>query len=152
MSVPHSQLAAAAAVKKMPRHRPYAQLYKAHIKDIRELIMSSPSAANLLFAMIEIMQNRNSLIASQATLMRITGASRVTISRALDLLIRSNFLQLTRADGATTYTINDAIVWQDKPQYRGQMASFDARVVTFADEQPGGLPPPKKLKKITAPK
>lgn len=143
MSVVGDQLAVSRA-----RMRPYVQLYTVHIADIRELISHSASAADLLFVMVEIMGKRNSLVASIPTLMRLTGKSKSTVLRSRELLISSNFVDYMVVDGASVYTVNVCVAWKDKPEFRGRMATFDAKVITFQDEQPDGYDTQKKLKKV----
>lgn len=144
MSVASDQLAVGRA-----QMRPYVQIYTVHIADIRELISHSASAADLLFVMVELMGKRNSLVASIPTLMRVTGKSKSTILRARELLVASNFVAYMVVDGASVYTVNASVAWKDKPEFRGsRMASFDAKVVTFQDEQSDGFDTKKKLKKV----
>ena len=152
MSLSPSQLASAVSTRSQPRGIPFTQLYNAHIRDLRQLLSCSPAAFDLLLAMVEIMGRRNSLVASVAALMRITNKSKSTILRAVGLLERSNFVQRINVDGATVYTVNQAIVWKDKPEYRGKMALMDAKIISFDFEQPADAMDHKVLKKLTKPK
>jgi len=131
-----------------PNRRPYTQLYNAHINDIRELLSVSPGAVNLLLVMIEHMGRRNALVASIASLVRISGTSKSTVLRALELLEKSNFIQRIAVDTAPVIIINDQVVWTDRPEFRGKMTAFDAAVITFDDEQPTSHQRRRCLKKL----
>ena len=148
MNMTPAKLAEAANFKRS--NRPYTQLYNAHIPEVRQLLKISPAAVSLLLVMIEFMGKKNALVASISSLMKISGSSKSTVIRALDILEKSKFIQRAWVETAPVIFINDQVVWTDKPEFRGKMATFEANVITFDDEQPSQLASkPLKLVKLT---
>ena len=134
------------------------------------LIAEAPRAAQLLHVLIANMDKSNALIASHATLAKLSGVSTTTTKRALKVLSSQAWIQTIQLGGdrggALAYIVNSRIAWADKRE-NIQYARFNARVLVSSADQsdlgtgelrgipsadPGdiqlphgdGLPPPKQ--------
>lgn len=84
------------------------------------------------------MERTGAVVASYATLAKITGMSVATVRRALDDLKADRWIEVVQIGGkggANAYVINSRVAWalgRDKLH----MAAFTARVIADAEEQP----------------
>lgn len=117
------------------RRTEYVQLYRSSMKALRTLAIEAPMAHAVLYVLLERINDRNALIASNATLAKLTGKSRATITRALAELRKRNYIETLRAGNLTVIVVNKRVVWTTDTVLRTQMAVFDARVIISADEQ-----------------
>lgn len=84
------------------------------------------------------MERTGAVVASYATLAKITGMSVATVRRALDDLKADRWIEVVQIGGkggANAYVINSRVAWalgRDKLH----MAAFTARVIADAGEQP----------------
>jgi len=101
------------------------------------LTTRSPRAAAMAHFLVAHMERTGAVVASYATLAKITGMSVATVRRALDDLKADNWIeavQIGGKGGANAYVVNSRVAWalgRDKLH----MAAFTARVIADADEQ-----------------
>lgn len=113
----------------------YVQLYRSAMRAMRVLATEAPMAHAVLYVLLERMNERNALVASNATLQKLTGKGRATITRALAELRRRNIIETVRAGNLSVIVVNSRVAWSTDTSMRGQFAVFDARVIAAADEQ-----------------
>lgn len=112
------------------------------------LIGRQPRAAALLHLLVANMDRSGALVASQATLATLMGASVATVKRALVVLTAENWVDVVRVGsergGVNAYVVNRRVAWADKRENQ-RYASFDARILVSEAEQAGpvrdDLPP-----------
>jgi len=126
---------------KAARRGDFVQLYRPAMQALRELAVEAPMAHAMLYLLMEQINERNALVASYATLSRLTGKSRATVTRALSELRRRNYIETVRAGNISVIVVNKRVVWTTDTGLRDQLAVFDARVIASASEQPN----PKRL-------
>lgn len=120
-----------------PARRPahFVQLYRSQMRALRDLAVDSPAAHAVLYVLLERMNSRNALVASHATLGKLLGKSRATVSRALRELRSRNFIETVRVGNLTAIIVNKRVAWSDDLLLRDRLAVFDAQVITTASEQ-----------------
>lgn len=102
------------------------------------LTTRSPRAAAMAHYLVAHMECTGAVVASYATLAKISGMSVATVRRALDDLKADRWIEVVQIGGkggANAYVINSRVAWalgRDKLH----MAAFTARVIADAGEQP----------------
>lgn len=120
-----------------PAH--FVQLYRSQMRALRTLAVEAPAAHAVLYVLLERMNSRNALVASHATLAKLTGKSRATITRALAELRSRNFVQVIRVGNLTAIVVNSRIAWSDDLALRERLAVFDAQIIATESEQSESL-------------
>lgn len=120
-----------------PARRPahFVQLYRSQMRALRDLAIDAPAAHAVLYVLLERMNSRNALVASHATLGKLVGKSRATVTRALGELRRRNFIEVLRVGNLTAIIVNKRVAWSDDMLLREKLAVFDAQVIATASEQ-----------------
>lgn len=116
------------------------------------LIAEAPKAAQLMHLLVARIGDHNAVVISQKNLIRLMGASRPTVQRAVKKLKDDLWIEVRQiGDRGTTnaYIINDRVAWlgrRDGIRY----SLFSAAVVISDDEQPdlSELDHQKPLKQI----
>jgi DNA-binding GntR family transcriptional regulator len=99
--------------------------------------MSSPRAAALAHFLVANMEKSGAVVASYATLAKMTGMSVSTIRRAVDDLKAGRWIeavQIGGKGGANAFCINSRVAWAQE-RNKMHLASFTARVLADKDEQ-----------------
>lgn len=120
-----------------------------------ELIAQAPRAAQLLHLLVANMDKTNALIASQATLARMSNVSVATTKRALHVLTEQAWIQTIRLGGerggALAYIVNSRVAWADSRENL-KFARFNARVlVSSQDQEDLGQAPLKNMPTLFEP-
>lgn len=102
---------------------------------MRNLTFEAPTAAGVLMVLLERMNRRNALVASQSTLCKITGKGRTAIQKALTDLRKRNFIEIVRAGNLSIIVVNARVAWTTDTVLREKLAVFDAQVIVSASEQ-----------------
>jgi DNA-binding transcriptional regulator YhcF (GntR family) len=113
----------------------FVQLYRSAMRAMRGLAFEAPMAHGVLYVLLERMNQRNALVASQATLAKLTGKSPKTIQRALAELSKRNFIEIVRAGNLSVIVVNKRVAWTTDTALRERLAVFDAQVIVSASEQ-----------------
>lgn len=121
-----------------PDRGTWVQTERAGHEALAHLINQAPRAAQLLHILIANMDKTGALIASHATLSKLTGVSPATTKRALKVLTEQAWVQTIRLGGdrggALAYVVNSRIAWADKRENL-QYARFSARVIVSSEDQ-----------------
>ncbi|MBK3824255.1 helix-turn-helix domain-containing protein [Paraburkholderia aspalathi] len=102
------------------------------------LTTRSPRAAAMAHYLVAHMERTGAVVASYATLSKITGMSIATVRRAIDDLKADRWVEVVQIGGkggANAFVINSRVAWamgRDKLH----MAAFTARVIADVEEQP----------------
>jgi len=103
-----------------------------------KLISEAPKAAQLMHLLVARIGENNAVVISQKNLIRLMGASRPTVQRAVKKLKDDLWIEVRQiGDRGTTnaYVVNDRVAWlgrRDGIRY----SLFSAAVVISDDEQP----------------
>ena len=103
-----------------------------------KLISEAPKAAQLMHLLVARIGENNAVVISQKNLIRLMGASRPTVQRAVKKLRDELWIEVRQiGDRGTTnaYVVNDRVAWlgrRDGIRY----SLFSAAVVISDDEQP----------------
>lgn len=100
----------------------------------RQLIKTSPVAAEVLSLLVESMNKQNAVVCSYKFLMEVTGYSRTTLHRAIKLLQEEKWMQIVKLGTANAYVINSAAFWSSHANGK-QYSVFHATVIAAASEQ-----------------
>lgn len=125
------------AEERLRKNQNFVQLYKQELKELRALNAKDPTAMSLLLMLVEKMNKQNAIVMSQKTMMKITGKSRPTISRAVKTLRDTNFMQVIKVGSANAYVINSRVFWQTVSN--SKFSVFSATVIASEDEQNSGF-------------
>lgn len=118
------------------------------------LIGRKPRAAALLHLLVANMNARGALVASHATLAKLSGTSVSTVKRALKDLVDEQWIQTMRIGsergGALAYVVNRRVAWADKRE-NGRYALFDARVLVSESDNQESLdgPPLRQIPSLS---
>lgn len=122
---------------KTPGKDTWVQVPRRSMELMGKLIGESPSAGQLLIAMTSKMGHHNALVASYVALAEMTGLSRSTIARSIDLLKRRNWIsvvQLGPTKSTRAYVINDRVAWFGRREgLRNSL--FSAAVLATSSDQ-----------------
>lgn len=102
------------------------------------LIAKAPKAAQVMHILTSQVGENNAVIISQKNLMKLTGASRRTVQRALSVLQDDRWIEIRQVGQNGTvnaYVINDRVAWSGKRDGI-RYSLFSATVVLSDDEQP----------------
>ena len=124
----------------------FVQLYRSSMRALRNLTLEAPTAAGVLMVLLERMNRRNALVASQSTLCKLTGKGRTAIQSAMNELRKRNFIDVVKVGNIAVIVVNARVAWTTDAALRDKLAVFDAQVIVSASEQPEpeklGLEPP----------
>lgn len=116
----------------------FLQVQKRNLKEFRRLIKENPTAAQLMFLFAEKMNRQNALMCSFNTLGEITGLSRSTLSKAIALLKKEQWIEVLKVGTANAYLINHAVFWQDTADKKNSHFVFGATIIASMSEQDEG--------------
>lgn len=119
----------------------FVQLYRSSMRALRNLTLEVPTAAGVLMVLLERMNRRNALVASQGTLCKLTGKGRTAIQNAMNELRKRNFIDVVKVGNIAVIVVNARVAWTTDTALRDKLAVFDAQVIVSASEQPD----PEKL-------
>lgn len=103
-----------------------------------KLIAEAPKAAQLMHLLVARIGEHNAVVISQKNLIRLMGASRPTVQRAVKKLRDDLWIEVRQiGDRGTTnaYIVNDRVAWLGKRDGI-RYSLFSAAVVISDDEQP----------------
>ena len=127
--------------QKIPEKAPsgrWLQTERAAHEAWAKLISEAPKAAQLMHLLVARIGENNAVVISQKNLIRLMGASRPTVQRAVKKLKDDLWIEVRQiGDRGTTnaYVVNDRVAWlgrRDGIRY----SLFSAAVVISDDEQP----------------
>lgn len=127
--------------EKLPEKAPsgrWLQTERAAHEAWAKLIAEAPKAAQLMHLLVARIGDHNAVVISQKNLIRLMGASRPTVQRAVKKLRDDLWIEVRQiGDRGTTnaYIINDRIAWLGKRDGI-RYSLFSAAVVVSDDEQP----------------
>lgn len=113
----------------------FVQVQKHNLKEFRRLIKENPTAAQIMFLFAEKMNRQNALMCSFKTLEQITGLSRTTLSKAINLLKKEQWIEIIKMGTANAYLINHQVFWQDTADKRDSTFTFGATLIATRSEQ-----------------
>ena len=102
------------------------------------LIAKAPKAAQIMHILTANIGQHNAVVISQKNLMRLTGASRRTVQRALSVLEKDRWIevrQIGQNGTVNAHVINDRVAWSGKRDGI-RYSLFSATIVLSDDEQP----------------
>lgn len=111
----------------------FIQLYKDHMPEIRWLMSNHAFASNLLFFIIEHMDNRNTLACSYAVFEDYFRKSRTTIYRGVKLLQDNGFVDVLKMGTSNVYSVNQDLAWTDKNTNK-KYAKYDGKILVSKKE------------------
>lgn len=127
----------------------WMQIDKKSATQLKHLALKSPIAIATLMFMVERMSRTNAIVVGQKVIAENLGKSERSISSALNLLDKLNYIERIKVGTGCAYQINTRVFWQG---VRGQrFAYFRAEVLASESEQLRpieGRPALKQLKKI----
>lgn len=111
----------------------FIQLYKDNMPEIRWLMTNHAFANNLLFFILQHMDNRNALACSYAVFEDYFGKSRTTIYRAVKILEENGFIDVMKMGTSNVYIVNQDLAWTDK-NTRKKYAKYDGKILVSRKE------------------
>lgn len=125
----------------MPAKQPqgnWVQTERAAHEAWAALIAKAPKAAQIMHILTARVGENNAVVVSQKNLMKLTGSSRRTVQRALDVLSKDRWIevrQIGQNGTVNAYIINDRVAWSGKRDGI-RYSLFTAAVIVSDDEQP----------------
>jgi hypothetical protein len=114
------------------KNKDFIQFSRKAITPFRHLIKRDPKAAQVLLAMIDIMGHTNSLVCSAGTMEEITGVSKATFFRKLELLKKEKWIEEMEGCPPKTFRVNSTVFWATYSVYKD--ASFQEPLQIPKDE------------------
>ena len=149
MSHPHDSAAALGTPATYGRNT-WIQTERKALETWANLTMTSPRASALLQHLVARMGHQNAVVISQKTLAKMMGCTSRTVQRALDDLIKGQWVQVVQigaAGSVNCYVINSKVAWGEARDHL-RLAVFTANVVADAEDQTPETLGHKKLKTI----
>lgn len=103
-----------------------------------ELAATNPKAVGVLTSIMANMQRHNALVASYATLAKVSNCSVSTVRRAIAALKKGNWIQVRQIGDAGTvnaYIVNDRVAWTGARDGI-RFSLFSAEILVTNLEQP----------------
>ena len=113
----------------------FVQLYKKELRQLRVLVKTNPTAAQILLVFVEKMNKQNAVIMSFKTLEQITKKTRQTCSKAVKELREAKFINIIKIGNANAYVINSNVFWTTDNQIKEKFSQFSATVVACGADQ-----------------
>jgi len=110
------------------KNQNFIQLYREHMTELRWLMTKHAFASNLLFFIIEHMDNRNALACSYNLLCEYFEVSRMTIYRAIKILKDNGFIDVLKMGNSNVYVINQQLAWTDKHTSK-KYSKYDGKIL-----------------------
>jgi len=101
------------------------------------LTQRSPRAAAMAHYLVANMEQSGAVVASYATLAKLTGMSVATVRRAIDDLKSDRWIEVVQIGGkggANAFIINRRVAWA-QGRDKLHLAAFSARIIADRDEQ-----------------
>lgn len=111
----------------------FIQIYRDHMPEIRWLMTKHSFASNLLFFLIEHMDNRNALACSYAVFEDYFDVSKMTIYRAIKVLEENGFVDILKMGTSNVYVVNENLAWTDKNTSK-KFAKYDGKILVSKKE------------------
>ena len=111
----------------------FVQIYKDHMAEIRWLMTNHAFASNLLFFIIEHMDNRNALACSYAVLEDYFEVSKMTVYRGIKVLEDNGFIDILKMGTSNVYVVNHDLAWTDKNTNK-KFAKYDGKILVSKKE------------------
>jgi hypothetical protein len=113
------------------------------------LIRRKPRAADLLHQLIANLGSRNAVVIGQKTLAKLMECNTRTVQRAIDDLVKEQWIQVVRLGPGTAcaYVVNARVAWGERREHL-HLAVFDATIIADAQDQPAETLERKDLRRI----
>lgn len=112
----------------------FTQMYNDHMHLIRRIVRENPKAAEMLFWLIEKMDERNALVVSQQAISEALQCHRNTIGNHTKYLTEIKAIDTLKTGTTSVYLINKEIAWKSTPSNK-IYAQFGATVYVSESEQ-----------------
>lgn len=119
--------------KELEKNHNFVQIYKDHMPELRWLMTKNGFASNLLFFIIEHMDNRNALACSYAVFEDYFEVSKMTIYRGIKVLEENGFLDILKMGTSNVYVVNQDLAWTDKNTSK-KYAKYDGKILVSKKE------------------
>lgn len=117
----------------MKRNGDFVQVYRDHMPELRWLMGCSGVASKLLFFIMEQMDGKNALMASQQVFMDYLEVSRPTVGRAIKLLYDNGFIDILKSGSSNVYIVNHEVAWTSYSNQK-KMCRFNGNMIISATE------------------
>lgn len=111
----------------------FIQLYRDNV-DVFRLIAKNPTAIEILTIVIKHMDSKNNVVASIASLCKMTRKSRPAVYAALKLLKDKQVIKVTNLGGAQLFECNANFAWTSYAGSREKYAKTQAVVLVDKEE------------------
>ena len=111
----------------------FIQLYKDHMPEVRWLMTNHAFASNLLFFILEHMDNRNALACSYTVFEDYFAKHKTTIYRNLKILEENGFIDIIKMGTSNVYVVNEDLAWTDKNTNK-KFAKYDGKILVSKKE------------------
>lgn len=119
--------------ERLEKNYNFIQLYKDHMPEIRWLMSNHGFANNLLFFILEHMDNRNALACSYTVFEDYFRKSRSTIYRSLKILEENGFIDILKMGTSNVYLVNHDLAWTDKNTNK-KYSKYDGKILVSRKE------------------
>ena len=118
-------------------HNKFLQIDKKAIAELRKLMVQHVGACNVLMMLAEKMNRQNAIVMSYDAMMKMTGYSKSSITKAIAVLKKGQWIEVIKIGTANAYRINSRAFWQSYGDLK--YTSFLVEIIAFSDEQPKGV-------------
>jgi Fe2+ or Zn2+ uptake regulation protein len=119
--------------KKEEKNYNFIQLYRDNMPELRWLMNTNAFASNLLFFILEHMDNKNALACSYSVFEDYFGKSRTTIYRAIKTLEENGFLDVLKMGTSNVYLVNEDLAWTDKNSNK-KFSKYEGKILVSRKE------------------
>ena len=122
-------------IRNEDKNSDFVQLRRENMGAVRELIKTSPVAADIFLFLSQYMNKKNAVVCPSKVLEEITGKSRVTISRAIGKLKNDGYINVLKAGTTNVYVLNPDVVWSAKRSGKSY-CEFEGPILVSIKENP----------------
>ena len=119
--------------KKEEKNYNFIQLYRDNMPELRWLMNTNAFASNLLFFILEHMDNKNALACSYSVFEDYFGKSRTTIYRAIKTLEENGFLDVLKMGTSNVYLVNEDLALTDKNSNK-KFSKYEGKILVSRKE------------------
>lgn len=137
--------------KKREKQSPYSNWFQFNREYSREIIWLAgkyPKAQQVLFFLLDQMDNYNAVMCSYQVIQESLGMGRTSASNAIKILKEYNFITVYKSGTSNVYSINKNLAWSSWGN-NFKYAKFDAKILISESEQEEIKIQTEKIKQIT---
>jgi Fe2+ or Zn2+ uptake regulation protein len=115
------------------KNKNFVMMYREHMPEMRWLMQKNGKAASILNFIIEHMDNKNALMASNAVFADYFDISTKTVQRCIKFLYDNGFVDILKSGTSNVYIVNHNVAWCSWDNQK-KYSQFDGKILISATD------------------